>query len=75
MLRRLLWTIPVVLVVVTAIFLLMRSIGGDPLRHSPLVGLTNVNQGRWVKYGDPQPEAIREAQLHTFGLDLPWYEQ
>jgi oligopeptide transport system permease protein len=31
--------------------------------------------GRWQKYGDYQPEAIRRNQLHEFGLDLPWYEQ
>jgi oligopeptide transport system permease protein len=74
-LRRLLWTIPVIFVVVTAIFFLMRSIGGDPLRHGPLLGLTSVGQGRWQKYGDSQPESIRRAQLHKFRLDLPWYEQ
>ncbi len=71
--RRVLWTIPVIFVVVTMIFFLMRSIGGDPLRHGPLVGLTSA--GGWQKYGDPQPEGIRTAQLHKFGLDLPWYEQ
>jgi ABC-type dipeptide/oligopeptide/nickel transport system permease component len=54
-LRRLLWTIPVLFVVVTAIFFLMRSIGGSPLRHGPLVGLTSA--GGWQKYGDYQPEA------------------
>ncbi len=74
-LRRALWTIPVILVVVTAIFLLMRSIGGDPFRHGPLVGLTAQGQGRWVKYGDWQPPGIRRAQRHRYGLDLPWYEQ
>jgi oligopeptide transport system permease protein len=72
--RRVLWTIPVIFLVVTMIFFLMRSIGGDPLRHGPLVGLTSVG-GRWQKYGDYQPEAIRRNQLHEFGLDLPWYEQ
>jgi oligopeptide transport system permease protein len=72
-LRRLLWTIPVLFVVVTTIFFLMRSIGGSPLRHGPLVGLTSA--GGWQKYGDYQPEGIRRAQLHKFGLDLPWYEQ
>ena len=74
-LRRALWTIPVILVVVTAIFFLMRSIGGDPFRHGPLVGLTSQGQGRWVKYADWQPPAIRRAQRHRYGLDLPWYEQ
>jgi oligopeptide transport system permease protein len=72
--RRVLWTIPVIFLVVTMIFFLMRSIGGDPLRHGPLVGLTSVG-GRWQKYGDYQPESIRRNQLHEFGLDLPWYEQ
>jgi oligopeptide transport system permease protein len=74
-LRRALWTVPVILVVVTAIFFLMRSIGGDPFRHGPLVGLTAQGQGRWVKYGDWQPPGIRRAQRHRYGLDLPWYEQ
>jgi oligopeptide transport system permease protein len=64
---------PVIFVVVTMIFFLMRSIGGDPLRHGPLVGLTSA--GGWKKYGDYQPESIRRNQLHKFGLDLPWYEQ
>jgi oligopeptide transport system permease protein len=63
----------VIFVVVTMIFFLMRSIGGDPLRHGPLVGLTSA--GGWKKYGDYQPESIRRNQLHKFGLDLPWYEQ
>lgn len=71
--RRVLWTIPVIFVVVTMIFFLMRSIGGDPLRHGPLVGLTSA--GGWKKYSDYQPESIRRNQLHKFGLDLPWYEQ
>jgi oligopeptide transport system permease protein len=74
-LRRALWTIPVILVVVTAIFFLMRSIGGDPFRHGPLVGLASQGQGRWYKYADWQPPAIRRAQRHRYGLDLPWYEQ
>jgi oligopeptide transport system permease protein len=71
--RRVLWTIPVIFVVVTMIFFLMRAIGGNPLRHGPLVGLTSA--GGWQKYGDYQPEGIRNAQLHKFGLDRPWYEQ
>lgn len=70
--RRLLWSIPVMLVVVTAIFFLMRSIGGSPFRHGPLLGLSNVG---WVKYGDYQPPAIRHNLEHRYGLDLPWYRQ
>jgi oligopeptide transport system permease protein len=71
-LRRVLWTLPILLLVVTATFFLMRSIGGSPLRKGPLVGLSNVG---WVKYGDVQPEAIERAQIHRDGLDRPWYRQ
>jgi ABC-type dipeptide/oligopeptide/nickel transport system permease component len=70
--RRLLWTIPILWVVVTIVFFMMRSIGGDPFRHGPLLGLSNVG---WVKYGDYQPPAIRKNQRERYGLDLPWYEQ
>jgi oligopeptide transport system permease protein len=70
--RRVLWTIPILWVVVTIVFFMMRSIGGDPFRHGPLLGLSNV---AWVKYGDYQPEAIRQNQRERYGLDLPWYEQ
>ena len=73
-LRRLVWTLPVLLVVVTLIFFMMRAIGGDPFRHGPLVGLTNI-QGRWVKYGDYQPPAIKRNLEVRYGLDLPWYRQ
>jgi oligopeptide transport system permease protein len=70
--RRVLWTIPILWIVVTILFFMMRSIGGDPFRHGPLLGLSNV---AWVKYGDYQPEAIRQNQRERYGLDLPWYEQ
>jgi ABC-type dipeptide/oligopeptide/nickel transport system permease component len=70
--RRVLWTIPILWVVVTIVFFMMRSIGGDPFRHGPLLGLSSAG---WVKYGDYQPEAIRENQRERYGLDLPWYEQ
>jgi oligopeptide transport system permease protein len=70
--RRVLWTIPILWIVVTIVFFMMRSIGGDPFRHGPLLGLSNV---AWVKYGDYQPEAIRQNQRERYGLDLPWYEQ
>ena len=70
--RRVLWTIPILWIVVTILFFMMRSIGGDPFRHGPLLGLSNVG---WVKYGDYQPEAIRRNQRERYGLDLPWYEQ
>jgi ABC-type dipeptide/oligopeptide/nickel transport system permease component len=70
--RRVLWTIPILWVVVTIVFFMMRSIGGDPFRRGPLLGLSNVG---WVKYGDYQPPAIRRNQRERYGLDLPWYEQ
>src|SRR5688500_7522146 len=46
-----------------------------PLRHGPLLGLANTQQGKWTKYGDPQPESISENLHRRYGLDLPWYEQ
>jgi ABC-type dipeptide/oligopeptide/nickel transport system permease component len=70
--RRVLWTIPILWVVVTIVFFMMRSIGGDPFRRGPLLGLSNVG---WVKYGDYQPPAIRRNQRERYGLDLPWYRQ
>jgi oligopeptide transport system permease protein len=70
---RIVWTIPIVLVAVTLAFFLVRATGGDPFRHGPLVGLTN--QGGWKKYGDYQPESIRDNIRRRYALDLPWYEQ
>ena len=70
--RRLLWTIPVVLVCVTILFALMRVGGGNFLRHPPPAGLSNIG---WVKYGDPKPESITRNIERRLGLDLPWYEQ
>jgi oligopeptide transport system permease protein len=70
--RRLLWSVVVLFLVVTALFLVMRSIGGNPFRHGPLLGLSAE---AWVKYGDPQPQAIEDNQRRRYGLDRPWYEQ
>jgi ABC-type dipeptide/oligopeptide/nickel transport system permease component len=70
--RRILWTIPILWVVVTIVFFMMRSIGGDPFRRGPLLGLSNV---AWVKYGDYQPESIKRNQRERYGLNLPWYQQ
>jgi oligopeptide transport system permease protein len=72
-LARLVWTLPVVFAAVTLTFFLVRAIDGDPFRHGPLVGLTA--QGGWQKYGDFQPESIRDNMRRRYGLDLPWYEQ
>ena len=74
-LRRLLWTIPVMLAVVTMIFFLTRAIEGSPFRHGPLLGLTPAGEGHWVKYGDYQPPAIRANLEERYQLDLPWYHQ
>ena len=57
---------PVLFLVVTLIFFMMRSIGGDPFRHGPLLGLNA--QGGWVKYGDYQPPAIRRNLAERYGL-------
>src|SRR5215217_2967434 len=70
--RRVLWTIPILWVVVTIVFFMMRSIGGDPFRRGPVVGVSYVG---WVKYGDYQPPSIRRNQRERYGLDLPWYQQ
>jgi len=70
--QRVLWTIPILWVVVTIVFFMMRSIGGDPFRRGPLLGLSNV---AWVKYGDYQPESIKRNQRERYGLNLPWYQQ
>jgi ABC-type dipeptide/oligopeptide/nickel transport system permease component len=70
--RRLVWTVVVLFAVVTLLFLVMRSIGGNPFRHGPLLGLSNE---AWVKYGDYQPKAIQDNQRRLYGLDRPWYRQ
>src|SRR5918996_1108834 len=71
-LRRLLWTIPVLLVVVTLLFGMMRAIGGDPLRSGQLPGLSNPP---WNKTADPKPAAIERNLRRRFGLDGPWHVQ
>jgi ABC-type dipeptide/oligopeptide/nickel transport system permease component len=71
-LRRLVWSVAVLFLVVTMLFLLMRSIGGSPLRHGPLLGFSSQ---AWTKYGDVQPKSIEQNQLRLYGLDRPWYRQ
>jgi oligopeptide transport system permease protein len=70
---RLLWTIPVLVVVLTLVFFAMRSIGGDPLRYGPLWGLRG--SGGWTKSGDFRPPGIETSMQREFKLDRPWYEQ
>jgi dipeptide transport system permease protein len=57
--RRLLWTIPVILLVILFTFLLMRQIEGNPFRHTE----------RAV------PEAVQRNLERKFNLDEPWYVQ
>ncbi len=70
--KRVLWTIPVLLVCVTILFALMQGVRSSPLRHGPPLGLSNVS---WVKYSDWQPEAIKRNQERRLGIDKPWYVQ
>jgi oligopeptide transport system permease protein len=71
-LRRLLWTVPTLLVVFTITFFMLRAIGGNPFRHGPLLGHGNP---AWAKYNDPQPDAIASNMARKYGLDRPWYRQ
>jgi oligopeptide transport system permease protein len=57
--RRLLWTVPVILLVIFLTFVLMRQIEGNPFRTSE----------RAV------PEAIQANLERKYGLDQPWYVQ
>ena len=57
--RRLFWTIPVILLVIFMTFILMRQIEGNPFRQTE----------RAV------PAAIQRNLEQKFGLDQPWYIQ
>jgi len=57
--RRLLWTIPVILLVVLITFLLMREIGGSPFRQTQRA----------------LPEAIQQNLEEKFHVNDPWYVQ
>jgi oligopeptide transport system permease protein len=57
--RRLFWTVPILLLVIFMTFMMMRQIGGNPFRTSE----------REV------PEAIQRNLDRKFHLDEPWYEQ
>ena len=57
--RRIVWTIPVILLVVFMTFMLMRQIAGNPFRTSE----------RAI------PEQIQANLERKFGLNAPWYEQ
>jgi oligopeptide transport system permease protein len=57
--RRLIWTIPVILLVILMTFGLMKNIGGNPFRRTE----------RAV------PPAIQANLERRFNLDKPWYQQ
>lgn len=57
--RRIIWTIPVILLVILMTFLMMKQIGGNPFRHTE----KNV------------PESIQRNLEKKFNLDKPWYLQ
>jgi ABC-type dipeptide/oligopeptide/nickel transport system permease component len=57
--RRLLWTVPVVLLVILITFLMMRQIEGNPFRRTE----RNV------------PASVQENLERKFNLDEPWYVQ
>ncbi|HEY7004270.1 MAG TPA: ABC transporter permease, partial [Gaiellaceae bacterium] len=57
--RRIVWTIPVILLVILMTFVMMKQIGGNPFRHTE----RNV------------PPAIQANLERKFNLDKPWYKQ
>lgn len=57
--RRILWTIPIILLVIFMTFWMMRGIQGSPFRHTD----------RAV------PPAVMANLNRNFGLDKPWYVQ
>ena len=57
--RRILWTVPIVLLVIFMTFVMMKQIGGNPFRRTQ----RNV------------PPAIQANLERKFNLDKPWYEQ
>jgi oligopeptide transport system permease protein len=57
--KRLLWTIPVMLIVILFTFFLMRQIKGNPFRKSERA----------------LPASIEANMKRKFGLDQPWYVQ
>jgi ABC-type dipeptide/oligopeptide/nickel transport system permease component len=57
--RRLLWSIPVMLLVILMTFALMRQIEGNPFR----------------KTSRPVPESVQQNLERKFNLDEPWYLQ
>jgi peptide/nickel transport system permease protein len=59
--RRLLQTIPTIVVMSVVLFLIMQAIPGGPMAA--------------LAFNAHQSEAAKLAIIHRWGLDLPWYEQ
>ena len=57
--RRLIWTIPVILLVILMTFVMMKQIGGNPFRRTER----------------PVPPQVQENLERKFDLDEPWYVQ
>ena len=57
--RRIIWTIPVILLVIFMTFMMMKQIGGNPFQHTE----------------KHVPEAIQANLEKKFNLDKPWYQQ
>jgi oligopeptide transport system permease protein len=70
--RRVLWTVPVLLLCVTILFGLLKASGVDPLRHDRPLGLSNVPK---VKYGDWRQPGVAQNMRRHYGLDKPVWEQ
>jgi ABC-type dipeptide/oligopeptide/nickel transport system permease component len=70
--RRLIWTIPVILLVIFLTFLLMRQIEGNPFRTSERAIPESIQQNLEEKYGLNQPWYVQYAKFvkGVFTLDL-----
>ena len=64
--RRVLWTIPTLLVVVLIAFLMVRAIGGNPFIHGP-IGLPGNTPETF------QPEVLPEVLEKKYHFSDPWY--
>jgi oligopeptide transport system permease protein len=64
--RRVLWTIPTLLVVVLIAFLMVRAIGGNPFVHGP-IGLPGNTPETF------QPEVLPEELEEKYHFSDPWY--
>jgi len=70
--RRVLWTIPVILLVIFFTFVLMRQIEGNPFRTSERAVPESIQQNLEEKYGLNQPWYVQYAKFvkGVFTLDL-----